>query len=367
MNTNLFTKNKSNTPLGVIKGFFQTHTSRYMFFLFVGFLLGTVTVFILLYTDAFGFSRTALGPSPLYPDSRLDGGKYKFIKPLLNSGYGNEEETLKWFPAERQLKTLVQDIIAEHKDIQTGVFFLNLNNSGWFSVNASDTFIPASLLKLPMLISYYKLQETEQNLFDQKITYQGEDFNKVRNFGNGTITPGKTYTIRELLEEMIVNSDNNALQLLYKYRQDSLKSIFSDMKISLPATDNEIAEKDFVTTRDIARFLLVLYNASYLNRSDSEEALKILSKTNFKDGIVAGVPNDTVVSHKFGERELLDENKNLKIELHDCGIVYHPSVPYIVCIMTKGGNLDSEKMQVQKISKTIYDGVDSFAKDKDIK
>ncbi len=326
--------------------------------LIIGFFVGVFIIIFLLYSDIFS---NIYNGSPITADSRLDTNNYKFIKPILSSGYGNEEETLKWFPAERKLKSLVQDIIAEKSDIKTGVFFLNLRNSGWFSVNASDTFIPASLLKLPMLISYYKLYETEKDLFDQKITYQGKDFNTVQNLGNGTITPGKTYSVKELMTEMIINSDNNALQLLYKYRKDSLRSIFDDMKIPLPNTDGEIAEKDFVTTRDIARFLLVLYNASYLSPENSEEALQILSKAVFKDGIVGGVPSNIVVSHKYGERELIQGDSMLKIELHDCGIVYHLKTPYILCIMTKGGNLNSEKLQIQKISKKIYDAVNEFS------
>jgi beta-lactamase class A len=322
-----------------------------------GFIFGLI---VAISVSQIKFSGSVLS-SPISADSRLDTGKYKFIKPILNSGYGNEEEALKWFPAERKLKSLVEDIVSERSDIKTGVFFLNLNNSGWFSVNASDTFIPASLLKLPMLISYYKLNELEKDLFDQKIFYQGKDFNTLKNLGNGTIIPGNTYTIKELMNEMIINSDNNALQLLYKYRQDSLKSIFSDMKIPLPNTDGEIAEKDFVTTRDIARFLLVLYNASYLSPEDSEEALNILSRSVFKEGIVAGVPSDVVVSHKFGERELAQKDNGFKIELHDCGIIYYPKNPYILCVMTKGSDLESEKIHIQKISKVVYTSVTDFA------
>lgn len=301
------------------------------------------------------------GSSPITGDSRLDTARYKFVKPLLNSGYGDENESLKWFPAERKIKSSVEDVVFEAKDMETGVFFLNLGNSGWFSVNASNTFIPASLLKLPMLISYFKLHESEKDLFDQKIAYQGKDFNALRTIGKGTITPGNTYSVKELLGEMIVNSDNNALQLLYKYRENSLSTIFSDLKIPLPSTDAEIAGKDFVTTRDMARFLLVLYNASYLNANDSEEALEILSRTNFKEGIVASVPNTTVISHKFGERQITEADKKIKVELHDCGIVYHPKTPYILCIMTKGSDLESQKIQIQKISKTVYRGVDSFS------
>ncbi len=336
---------------------------EHIFQVVLGFVLGVLTVFFLFYTGLLNPGSNMFNKSPLSADSRLHSSKYKFIKPILNSGYGNEEEALKWFPAERNLKSLVQDVVNEKSDVETGIFFLNLNNSGWFSVNASDTFIPASLLKLPMLISYYKLFESEKNLFDQQILYEGEDFNTLRSFGNGAIVPGKTYPIKELLHEMIVNSDNNALQMLYKYRQDSLKSIFNDMRIPLPSTDSEIAGKDFVTTRDIGRFLLVLYNASYLSSENSEEALELLSKTSFKEGIIAGVPDDVVVSHKFGERKLIQSGGTSIIELHDCGIVYHTKTPYILCIMTKGSDFDTEKLQIQKISKIVYENVNNFSND----
>jgi beta-lactamase class A len=334
---------------------------KYGIFVVIGMVIGSATMSGLFYNKLFNGSNSTR--NPFSADSRLEQGKYKFIRPILDSGYGDEEETLKWFPAERQLKTSVEDIIAESPDISSAVFFLNLDNSGWFGVNNNDTFIPASLLKLPMLISYFKLHETEKDLFDQQILYQGENYNKLRNIGigNGAIKPGETYTVRQLIEEMIIHSDNNALQLLYKYRQNSLKQIFDDLKIPLPSTDQEIADKDFVTTRDIGRFLLVLYNASYLNTEDSEQALKILSEAAFKDGLVAGVPENIVVSHKFGERELVDENDNLKVELHDCGIVYHPQIPYVVCIMTKGSSLDAQKTLIQKISRRLYEGVSLFS------
>ncbi len=340
------------------KNYMNGDYRRIILFVMIGTLIGSTLTTAIFYNRIFG--NNSLKNNPLAITNRLDTGKYKFINPLLDSSYANESETLKWFPAERQLKSSIQDIIASNPEINTSVFFLNLRNSGWFGVNSADAFIPASLLKLPMLISYYKLREKEKDLFDQRITYQGEDYNKYRKIGEGGIVAGKTYTVKELMNEMIINSDNNALQLLYKYRQNSLQLIFDDLKISLPSTDSEIADKDFVTSRDIARFLLVLYNASYLSHDDSEEALKTLSQTSFKDGLVAGIPSNINVSHKFGEREL-SENGTVKNELHDCGIVYNEKIPYIVCIMTKGKNIDAQKTVIQQISKRIYEGVSKFS------
>jgi hypothetical protein len=43
-----------------------------------------------------------------------------------------------------------------------------------------------------------------------------------------------------------------------------------------------------------------LFNASYLNRENSEKVLNLLTKTDFKDGLVAGVNDKNIaISHKF--------------------------------------------------------------------
>ena len=44
----------------------------------------------------------------------------------------------------------------------------------------------------------------------------------------------------------------------------------------------------------------------------------MLSTSDFSDGLVAGVPVGTVVSHKFGERHFVGDAD--VEQLHDCGI-----------------------------------------------
>jgi len=29
------------------------------------------------------------------------------------------------------------------------------------------------------------------------------------------------------------------------------------------------------------------------------------------------------------------------VQLHDCGIVYYPETPYLLCVMTKGWNFET--------------------------
>lgn len=287
-----------------------------------------------------------------------DNLDFKFIRPLLDVEYVNEEDSIRQFPYLGRIHKEIQAEIDKYSDVKIGFYFNDLSNVGWIGVNQDEIFIPASLLKLPMLISYYKLRETDSNLFEQQINYTGNDFNTLRNtIENSPIEPGHIYTVKQLLESMIIDSDNNALELLYQYKKDALKEVFDDLKTPLPDSRNDIAMKDSLSPQNMSKFLLVLYNGSYLKKVDSEEALNLLTKVNYKDGIVSGVPNDIVVAHKYGERKVNVGNGNSENELHDCGIVYLSKGPYQLCIMTRGKsiNLQTASQIISKLSKITYD------------
>jgi beta-lactamase class A len=329
----------------------RSETKKQIISIALAFAAGAALVWVISKTDI------PEGIANLGSDVRQTNTKYKFIRPLLSTE--GDQEDLKWFPAERKMKAAVEEEVAKHSDVHVGLHFVNLTNSGWFGVNGSENFIPASLLKLPLYASYLKLRESSPGLFDEVIHFEGKNFDQQQNLGTGHIQPGNDYSVKELLEAMIVESDNNALELLYQYKQDSLKEIFTDLQIPLPEKREDIAMNDYLSPRGMSRFLMVLYNASYLTRDSSEEALQTLSKTNFYDGIVAGVSKDVKVSHKFGEREMT--GKDGFKELHDCGIVYHPRTPYILCVMTKGQDFKKQEEAIQKVSEVVYNHVSSFA------
>lgn len=286
---------------------------------------------------------------------------FTFIKPLLNSEYASKEESAQRYPYIDNIQTSVSTYLSQHRTINTGVYYLDLTNSAWTGINETDRFVPASLLKVPMIISYYKLRESEPGLFTNKINFAGPDYNSVKNLGApGNIKPGQTYSVEELLREMIINSDNNALELLYTYRKDALSTIFKDLDAPLPDNQKDIALTDYLSPKEDSKFFLVLYNASYLDRRSSEEVLRILSETNFKDGIVAGTPLNTLVSHKFGERIIEEDGVPTGEEFHDCGIVYYPGKPYFLCVMTKGNNLEEQQKVARDISKEVFEIVSTM-------
>jgi len=86
-----------------------------------------------------------------------------------------------------------------------------------------------------------------------------------------------------------------------------------------------------------------------------EKALDLLSQVEFKQGLNKNIPQNIEVAHKFGERQLQDKS----VQLHDCGIVYYPNHPYLLCIMTRGTNYNSLSNVIGQISGSIYSDINT--------
>lgn len=115
-----------------------------------------------------------------------------------------------------------------------------------------------------------------------------------------------------------------------------------------------------MSARTYSRFFRALYNATYLSRVSSEYALQLLSRVEFRSGIVNGLPSEArtlTVAHKFGYRVFEDPTDAVTAEIHDCGIVYLPARPYFICIMTKGWKQTDLLDTIQRLSYTVYQEV----------
>lgn len=116
-----------------------------------------------------------------------------------------------------------------------------------------------------------------------------------------TAETGKAYTVEELLELMILYSDNNASNNLLSHLPESIeKDIFETFQV--PSPKNETADSYKLNVKEYASFFRILFNASYLSDASSEAALNLLSKVSFSRGITGKLPKDIKVAHKFGER-----------------------------------------------------------------
>ena len=284
--------------------------------------------------------------------------EFKFIKPLLVVENTNTAPS----PQYQSLYDTIQNYIKTHSSTvdKTSIYLINYGQDGGrFSINSNDQYYPSSLMKVVVMISYFKKTETDPNILNTQLVYQSSIQQVLQeNAFNSptTLEVGKSYSVSELIDNMITNSDNGAMNLLIdSLGYDKLNTIYADLGLPAPsANGNEYT----ISVSDYSLFFRILYNATYLTPEMSEKALSILSKATFTDGLVAGLPQNTLVAHKFGEHVFSTDGNSIdSVELHDCGMVYAPNHPYFLCIMTHGNSLNDLKGVISDISKMVYAGV----------
>ena len=296
---------------------------------------------------------------PLRESDIPSSGGYMFTDPLIGvSANGNPTSSIY-----SSLEQRVQSFIDSQK--MSGLFsasvkFSDILQSDGFTINEDETYDPASLTKVPLAIAYYNLAAQDQSILSDQVIYTGTpDLDANEQIRSAVqLYPGQSYTVEILIEHMIKYSDNNAEQLLADHlaarnKLDILTSLFANLGVKIDPT-----HPDDMTVQSYSLFLRTLFNATYLDRNYSEKLLQLLSESDFSQGIDAGVPNNVLVAEKFGDAKIPDAKGNvIGAELHNCGIVYYPKHPFLLCIMTKGSNLTTLEHVIAGISHLIYQGV----------
>lgn len=287
-------------------------------------------------------------------------GKYRFINPLIAFSVGEKDEFSEYSGLEHALETRIGARRQEKKLYSASVYFRDMKSGRWTGVNEEELYSPASLYKVALMIAVLKKAESEPKLLDEQLLFAGST--NLEKPDHAPVVAGTRYTVRELLERLIMLSDNDAKDLLRgRVGIEAVSAVFTDFRLSEPVL-NETG--DSMSARTYSRFFRTLYNATYLDRSSSEYALDLLSKVTFKSGIVNGLPPEArtlTVSHKFGYRVFEDPTDTVTEEIHDCGIVYVPERPYFVCIMTKGWNQTDLLDTIQALSRMVYEEAASSA------
>ena len=317
-------------------------------------------IIFLLLGVAFGiFLQKYYLHMPSGSDYSVREGGYTFINPLLYCDVSENTQFNQYKPIEDKFKSYINQSIKDGDVQNISVYFRGLNSGHWSGVNENDTYSPASLLKVPIMIAYLKEADSDGAVLQKQLTYhQTTDGNSGENFKpQSFILDGQTYTIEELIHYMIVDSDNNATALLQNNLDpNDLLEVYSNIGIPVSGslTDENMSPKAY------SYIFRILYNATYLSKSMSQYALELLSTSYFPEGLEAGLPPDIPSSNKFGERTVETKNSATGVttlsyrELHDCGIIYYPQNPYLLCVMTKGQDFGKLSKIISDISAMVY-------------
>lgn len=283
---------------------------------------------------------------------------FKFVKPLLICDTNSEKDYPQLKPLADALGTIIQNG-KNAKNVDTvSVYFQDFKTDGRIDINKDEEFHAASMEKVSIMLAFYRLAESDPNILSQIVK---DELTNDGNFGqeikpNDYAKTGETYTVEELIEKMIKYSDNNSKTLLLSLISPSLiEELYKDIGVPLQLNAQQPENFDYITTRDISYFFRILYNSTYLTNDLSEKAMTILSEVDYKKGLVAGVPEGVAVAHKFGLENIEAGGVIVERELHDCGVIYHPQNPYLLCIMTKSSSgISNIEDTIGNISAAVY-------------
>jgi beta-lactamase class A len=276
-------------------------------------------------------------------------------KPFLYADVSCESDDLQ--PLKTRLTAYIEEQKASGVIKRASVYYKELNSLHWTSAFNGELYYPGSTMKVPLLLTILKQAQRDKTLLERKIQFQTPTKIEVLYPAQNPMVVGNFYTVQELLERMILKSDNDATSLLFSiYNKDLYDDLF--IKLSIPVQG---AEDVFyqIAPSDISKFMRVLYNASYLSSLYSEYALDLLTKAEFKNGILAGVPPSVKVAHKFGERFTTGD----LMQLHETAIVYRGGTAYAVTIMTEGKDTNQLAVVVGQLSKICYEQKKPSAQD----
>ena len=109
-------------------------------------------------------------------------------------------------------------------------------------------------------------------------------------------------------------------------------------------------EENYVTARDCAAILRLIYEGSCVSKSASEEMLALLKAQTVNDRLPAQLPQGVTVAHKTGNL--------VNLSCGDVGVVFTPSGDYILCAISNYSQNDAATTAaIAQLSRTVYDCV----------
>jgi D-alanyl-D-alanine carboxypeptidase (penicillin-binding protein 5/6) len=237
------------------------------------------------------------------------------------------------------LASVVQPLIDAH-DGEVAVVIRHLDSGEEFAWRDTVPQPTASLIKLPILVTAYRMADEAKLDLTKLITLRDED--KVPGSGvlTGHFSAGLSLSVRDAARLMIRYSDNTATNLVVDQiglpataaTMESMGLMETKLNSKVYRRDTSIAperSQQFGLGSTTARETATLFEKVHRGTAASAESCKIMMEhllaCDDKSMLVSRLPKGTKVAHKSGA---VDETRC------DAGIVFGPKGPFVVSILT---------------------------------
>lgn len=241
-----------------------------------------------------------------------------------------------------EVKNLISQIMKDNglNSSNFGFFFYNINTREYYFYNENKYFTAASTVKVPVAMLYYDKLNVGEITKDDTLFYKSSAYEA----GAGAVTlnyrAGSNIPYSVLLEELIVNSDNTANNILIgnigfdKYRYEIAK--YSDRELSSQFYGSNVTCPGY--SYDVIKYL-------YKHSDEYQELIENMKKSSYGKYLKEYLDYD--VAHKYG---------SYNGYVHDYGIIYGKET-YLIGVFTKNKN-DAPTL-IANIGKQVVDLVES--------
>lgn len=249
---------------------------------------------------------------------------------------GERDLLINFIPLRKNLR----EITKEYGE-SFSLYFEYLPTGVSIGINEKLEFYAASLIKVPLAMAFLNAYRTRNLDIKEVVEITEDDLDP--NFGDlWKKGAGAKISLEEVLRLLLVNSDNSAYRILARRLQTSdFKEIYDHIDLEVKLDSGQI----YLTSKSYASILKSLYYSSILHKEDSQYILALLSEKSPDDKIRNGVPDEITIANKTGV--YMDDL------YQDCGIVYVPKRPYLLCMISKSSEEVSTK-RMTEISRIVY-------------
>lgn len=250
------------------------------------------------------------------------------------------------------LQSELKNLMELYPTVQPAVYVWDYETGNYVDIDASKIYSTASIIKIPVLIDVFKSIEAGQISLEDTIPLT-EYF---RSEGSGSLqfkARNSEYTIDQLAEKMITESDNSATNMLMA-KVGSMTDVnqairdwgikHTEVQTWLP----DLTGNNHTTARDMAMMLYnIENNDKFLTEASRSKMLNYMGHVHNNRLIQAGLGEGAVFLHKTGD---------IGSMLGDAGIVIAPNgKKYIVVILAnRPHNAIAGKDFIVHASEIIY-------------
>lgn len=262
------------------------------------------------------------------------------------------------------MEKLKQDIelLVEEAGGTWAVVLEDLDHQETWRLNADESFIAASVIKLPIMAAVFAAAAQGELRLGNCLTLKRED----QVAGSGILqhlSPGMKLSVYDLLTLMIIQSDNTATNILIdrvgiEKVQETMQelgmadSVFYNKLMIVPVAT---PAKNTITASDISGVLKTFATGQFVSLYACEQMIEILKKQQVQNGLPAYLPDeDSDLVGVSPEWEVASKSGWVSGIHHDAGIFYVGNRTMIVTALSKDCDPFKAPETLGKIGQKVF-------------